>query len=78
MGTKVVEYRDQSKGCWPFTAYIIDSLRVTIVADDAEAVVRAYGRLRGDDAAPGTHKFAITRLRNKLAHADKHTLARPA
>lgn len=71
MGTKVVEYRDESKGEWPFTACIIDSLRAMIVADDAEAVVKAYHRLRGDDATHPGHTFKITRLKNKLANADK-------
>ncbi|KAJ1450764.1 hypothetical protein M885DRAFT_499899 [Pelagophyceae sp. CCMP2097] len=81
MSVKVEEYRtDDGPGSpaasvsWPCAARITDPLRATVICDDAEAIVRAYAALRGDDAdgaAATAHPFRVTRLKNKLGLCTK-------
>ena len=66
MAAKVDEYeREKGPGRYPYAAFIGDSLRASVVCDDAEAFWRAYEALRGDPD-DATRRFRVLRLKNKL------------
>ena len=66
MGAKIDEYeRDKGGGLYPYCAFIGDSLRASIVCEDAEAFWKTYEALRGDPDDPA-QRFRVLRLKNKL------------
>ena len=66
MAAKVDEYaREKAKGQYPYAAFIGDSLRASVVCDDAEAFWKAYEALKGDPDDPH-QRFKVLRLKNKL------------
>jgi len=66
MAAKVDEYeREKGPGRYPYAAFIGDSLRASVVCDDAEAFWKAYEALRGDPD-DAKQRFKVLRLKNKL------------
>ena len=66
MAAKVDGYeRLKGAGNYPYAAFIGDSLRASVVCDDAEAFWKTYRALRGDPDDP-RRSLKILRLKNKL------------
>ena len=66
MGAKIDEYeKDKGPGFYPYCAFIGDSLRASVVCEDAEAFWKTYQALRGDPD-DGSQRFRVLRLKNKL------------
>ena len=66
MGAKIDEYeKEKGDGLYPYCAFIGDSLRASVVCEDAEAFWKTYEALKGDP--DDMHqKFKVLRLKNKL------------
>ena len=66
MGAKIDEYeKDKGTGLYPYCAFIGDSLRASVVCEDAEAFWKTYCALKGNPDDP-KQRFKVLRLKNKL------------
>ena len=66
MGAKIDEYeKDKGAGLYPYCAFIGDSLRASVVCQDAEAFWKTYEALRGDPDDPN-QRLKVLRLKNKI------------
>ena len=66
MGAKIDEYeKAKGDGHYPYCAFIGDSLRASIVCEDAEAFWKTYEALKGNPDDP-EQRFKVLRLKNKL------------
>ena len=66
MSAKVEDYtKEKGDGLYPYCAFIGDSLRASVVCEDAEAFWKTYTALKGDPDDQ-RQKFKVLRLKNKL------------
>ena len=65
-GAKIADYeKDKGPGQYPYAAFVGDSLRASVLCDDAEAFCKCWQALVGDPNDP-SQKLRVTRLKNKL------------
>ena len=66
MAAKIDEYeKEKGEGRYPYCAFVGDSLRASVVCEDAEAFWKTYCALKGDPDDP-KQRFKVLRLKNKL------------
>ncbi|KAH8065491.1 hypothetical protein JL720_12720 [Aureococcus anophagefferens] len=66
MAAKIDEYeKEKGEGRYPCCAFVGDSLRASVVCEDAEAFWKTYCALKGDPDDP-KQRFRVLRLKNKL------------